>query len=56
MKREKLIQEVAKHNWMHTINLGQGVVTPGRWPTNQYVMRAYGCVHTTASISKARRC
>jgi tRNA (mo5U34)-methyltransferase len=44
MEREKLIQEIAKHNWMHTIDLGQGVVTPGRWPTNEYVMRAYDSI------------
>lgn len=41
MEREKLIQEVAKHDWMHTIDLGQGVVTPGRWPVNQNVIKAY---------------
>ena len=41
MEREQLIEEVAKHNWMHTIDLGQGVTTPGRWPVNQNVMRAY---------------
>lgn len=41
MEREKLIQEVAKHNWMHTIDLGQGVVTPGRWPVNRNVLSVY---------------
>lgn len=41
MEREKLIQEIAKHNWMHTIDLGQGVVTPGRWPVNENVIKAY---------------
>ncbi len=30
MDRELLRQEVAKHEWFHTIDLGQGVVTPGR--------------------------
>ena len=33
--------EVAKHQWMYTIDLGQGVVTPGRWLANQNTMRAY---------------
>jgi tRNA (mo5U34)-methyltransferase len=41
MEREKLIQEIAKHEWMHTIDLGQGVVTPGRWPVNENVIQAY---------------
>ncbi len=44
MEREKLIEEVAKHEWMHTIDLGQGVVTPGRWPTNPDVMRAFDSI------------
>jgi tRNA (mo5U34)-methyltransferase len=30
MDREQLRQEVARHQWFHTIDLGQGVVTPGR--------------------------
>jgi len=30
MDREALLREVAEHQWFHTIDLGQGVVTPGR--------------------------
>ena len=44
MDREQLIEEVAKHEWMHTIDLGQGVVTPGRWPTNPNVMQAFQAI------------
>ncbi len=41
MNKEELLAEVAKHEWMHTIDLGQGVVTPGRWPVNQNTLSAY---------------
>lgn len=41
MNKEELQAEVAKHDWMHTIDLGQGVVTPGRWPLNQNTLMAY---------------
>ena len=30
MDRDQLKLEVARHSWFHTIDLGQGVVTPGR--------------------------
>lgn len=41
MNREELLTEVAKHEWMHTIDLGQGVVTPGRWPVNKNTLAVY---------------
>jgi tRNA (mo5U34)-methyltransferase len=44
MNKEELLAQVAKHEWMHTIDLGQGVVTPGRWPLNQNVLKAYDSI------------
>lgn len=41
MNKEELLAEVAKHEWMHTIDLGQGVVTQGRWPLNKNTLKAY---------------
>jgi tRNA (mo5U34)-methyltransferase len=40
--REKLLQEVERHEWAHSIDLGNGVVTKGRFgPPNVYVMKAF---------------
>ncbi len=29
--REELLEEVKKYQWVHSIDLGQGVITPGMW-------------------------
>lgn len=41
MNKEELLAQVAKHEWMHSIDLGQGVVTPGRWPLNKATLSVY---------------
>jgi tRNA (mo5U34)-methyltransferase len=33
--------EVEALTWVHSIDLGNGIVTPGRWPVNQLVVRAF---------------
>jgi len=38
--KDELSREVAKLDWMHTIDLGQGIVTPGEWPSNQNIIKA----------------
>ena len=39
MDRNELLAEVAKVRWWHTIDLGQGVVTPGRDDTQAKLKR-----------------
>lgn len=39
--RETLLQEVRKIDWAHTIDLGDGVVTPGKWPVNRHIVAAF---------------
>jgi tRNA (mo5U34)-methyltransferase len=41
MLRETLLQEVRKIDWAHTIDLGDGVVTPGKWPVNRHIVAAF---------------
>jgi tRNA (mo5U34)-methyltransferase len=38
---EKLSDEVAKFDWMHSIDLGDGIVTPGKWPRNPHIAAAF---------------
>jgi tRNA (mo5U34)-methyltransferase len=41
MTREELIEQVNQLNWVHTIDLGNGVMTPGMWGGgNPAIMRA----------------
>ncbi len=48
MHRDQLKLEVGKHSWFHSIDLGQGVVTPGRVdPQNQTL----GRLHLPADLS-----
>lgn len=47
MDRDELVAEVAKHEWMHTIDLGDGVVTPGRWPFNPNIVKAFDGIDFT---------
>jgi tRNA (mo5U34)-methyltransferase len=40
--REALIQEVARHQWLYSVDLGGGVVTPGRFgPPNPQIREAF---------------
>ncbi len=39
-----LRQQVTSLNWTHRIDLGNGIVTPGRWPTSPLVLKALGDV------------
>ena len=34
-ERENLREAVLKHEWFHTIDLGDGLVTPGRVPLRE---------------------
>jgi len=45
--REDLLKQVAEHEWMHTIDLGDGVITPGRWPRNPNIVRAFDDIDFT---------
>ena len=29
---DSIREQIKQHEWIHTIDLGHGVVTPGRWP------------------------
>jgi tRNA (mo5U34)-methyltransferase len=41
--KELILSEVSKLNWVHSIDLGQGIVTPGRWKDhNANLRRAIG--------------
>ena len=43
--REALIAEVARHEWLYSVDLGGGVVTPGRFgPPNPQIKEAFGQV------------
>lgn len=44
MDRKKLIEQMSKIDWMHTIDLGGGLVTPGKWPVNQYILAAFDSI------------
>ena len=41
MERVELLEQVNKLEWMHRIDLGDGIVTPGKWPVNQYIVKAF---------------
>lgn len=47
MDKDELLIEVAKHDWMHTIDLGNGVLTPGRWPSNNNIAKALDGIDLT---------
>jgi tRNA (mo5U34)-methyltransferase len=36
-----LLEQVQSLNWAHTIDLGQGIVTPGIWPPSPLILRAF---------------
>lgn len=40
MQRRKLIEKIASLEWIHTIDLGNGVLTPGKWPANPHILEA----------------
>jgi tRNA (mo5U34)-methyltransferase len=41
--RETLIAEVARHEWLYSVDLGGGVITPGRFgPPNPQIEEAFG--------------
>jgi len=43
--RETLLQEVARHEWLYSVDLGGGVTTPGRFgPPNPQIKEAFGHV------------
>lgn len=39
-----LQNQVNALNWVHTIDLGNGVVTPGRWPPHPLILRAFDTI------------
>jgi len=41
MTKQELLEQVNKIQWMHTIDLGDGVVTPGKWPTSPLMKKAF---------------
>lgn len=41
MNDMSLAEEVKKYDWMHCIDLGEGVITPGKWPRNRHIERAF---------------
>jgi tRNA (mo5U34)-methyltransferase len=43
--REALLEEVAQHEWLYSVDLGGGVTTPGRFgPPNPQIREAFGQV------------
>jgi tRNA (mo5U34)-methyltransferase len=44
MANAELLEQVNSLEWMHTIDLGGGVVTPGKWPVNQHILQAFDCI------------
>ena len=43
--REQLLAEVARQTWVHTIDLGGGAFTPGRWgKLNPCILRAFDSI------------
>ncbi len=43
--RDELIAEIARHEWLYSVELGGGVVTPGRFgPPNPQIKEAFGRV------------
>ena len=45
MDRASLEEGVKKLDWMHTIDLGHGVTTPGQWPCNPDIMKAFESIN-----------
>ena len=42
MSREDLLEEMNKCNWVHTIDVGDGIITPGSWGKgNPEIMKAF---------------
>jgi len=41
MDKKQLEKEVAKFQWMHCIDLGNNVITPGKWQRNPYIEQAF---------------
>ena len=41
MERTALQEKVKEIDWMHTIDLGNGIVTPGKWPVNPRIVAAF---------------
>lgn len=41
MGNAELLKQVNRIEWMHTIDLGGGIVTPGKWPVNQQILEAF---------------
>ena len=41
MERIALQEKVKQIDWMHTIDLGGGIVTPGKWPVNPGIVAAF---------------
>ena len=38
--REEVLDEISKHFWIHSIELGDGIVTPGAWPADNVCHKA----------------
>ena len=41
MDRSELLEKVHELNWMHEIDLGDGITTPGKWPRNPNIVKAF---------------
>ena len=41
MGRTELLEQVNNLDWMHRIDFGDGIVTPGKWPVNPYILEAF---------------
>lgn len=40
-EKKQLEEEAVKLQWMHCIDLGNGVITPGKWKRNPYIEQAF---------------
>jgi tRNA (mo5U34)-methyltransferase len=47
MDNEVLLDKVNTIEWMHTIELGNGVVTRGKWPANPHIQAAFDQIDFT---------
>ena len=47
MEHAELLEQVNGLEWMHTIDLGNGIVTPGKWPVNPYILKAFDGIDFT---------
>src|SRR5687768_7795990 len=41
MTREEILQEVNKLRWVHSIDLGNGIVTPGHWGQHPPILKKF---------------